>query len=114
MNRGIATPEISSSPSASDPLTITESKAPAKMARLRFGPAPHSRIGRYPASTPAIAMLKTLAPSASTPPSWNTKACMAIITVITRTAGAAPSVQASNAPPTRWPLVPTPTGKLII
>src|SRR5579864_503464 len=39
---------------------------------------------------------------------------MAMMAVITIVAGAAPSVNASSAPPTRWPLVPTPTGKLII
>jgi hypothetical protein len=39
---------------------------------------------------------------------------MAMMAVITSATGAAPSVQASKAPPTRCPLVPTPTGKLII
>src|ERR1039457_5567959 len=37
-----------------------------------------------------------------------------MMAVITSAAGAGPSMHASNAPPTRWPLVPMPTGKLII
>src|ERR1700722_15424885 len=37
-----------------------------------------------------------------------------MIAVITRAAGAAPSMHASRAPPTKCPLVPIPTGKLII
>src|SRR3954453_1435881 len=39
---------------------------------------------------------------------------MARIAVITTLAAAGPRVQDSRAPPTKWPLVPAPTGKLII
>src|ERR1019366_4094673 len=43
-----------------------------------------------------------------------TSAWMARIALITTHAAAGPSVQASSPPPTRCPLVPMPTGKLII
>lgn len=59
-------------------------------------------------------MLKTFAPSASTPPSWNTNAWMNRIAVITMEAAAGPSVIANKALPNKCPLVPTPTGKFTI
>ena len=59
-------------------------------------------------------MLKTLAPNAMTPPSWNKKHCTMSTVVTTTTAALGPSRAATSVPPTRWPDVPPATGKFTI
>ena len=59
-------------------------------------------------------MLKIFAPSASTPPSANTKHCTTSTAVSAITAAPGPSNAAARTDPTKCPLVPPATGKLSI
>src|SRR5258708_34371929 len=75
---GMRTPERNSCVSARHALTRTLSNPPAKIAAERQCWL-HQRYGREPAVTPAIALLKTLAPRAREPPSRKTKGLSARI-----------------------------------
>ena len=59
-------------------------------------------------------MLRMFAPSAVTPPSAKTKACVVITTASTRHASQGPSRIAASAAPRKCPLVPPATGKFSI
>src|SRR3954447_5120494 len=59
-------------------------------------------------------MLITLSPSADSPPSANSRPCTTSTTVTARAPAYGPTRTAARTPPSRWPLVPLATGKLII
>ena len=74
--------------------------------------APTARRRR--AAAPSTPMLRTLAPSAVTPPSAKANACTASTTAIARQASHGPSRTAASVAPRKCPLVPPATGKLSI
>ena len=67
---GMRIPDTTNSASASTRGDeAPKARRPGRWTRAATSPAPRSGYGRYPASTPATAMLSTLAPSARMPPS---------------------------------------------
>ncbi len=108
---GWRSPTAQSSVTDSAAVETTLSNPPRNRATLM---RPKISLGRAPAATPTIAMLKRFAPSARIPPSWKTKAWRIRTADITIIAGPAPNTAPSKAPPARCVLTPGPTGKLSI
>ncbi len=67
-----------------------------------------------PTATVTTAIRVMFVPSADSPPSANSSACTIKTTDTHKTPVQGPTSTAASAPPIRCPLVPTPTGKLII
>ena len=82
------------------------------------GPPPNSRCAilkmKCPPQVPTIAMLKTLAPRESNPPSANIRHCTISTHVITMMAALGPRSTAESTPPIRCPEVPPVMGKFTI
>ena len=73
---------------------------------------PGTRASRRRTPTRAIRVM--LVPSAVMPPSAMNSACTSSTTLMHSTPVHGPTSTAASAPPSRWPLVPAPTGKFII
>ncbi len=65
-------------------------------------------------AVPISAMLVMFAPSMVSPPSANSSACTTSTIATHRAPTHGPARIAASAPPSRWPLTPGSTGKLII
>ena len=101
---------------AGDDARATRRRRRRRAARRAGAAARAARRASAPpvTSAPATPMFITFAPSALTPPSANTKLCVASTTASTRQASHGPSSTVASAAPRKCPLVPPATGKLSI
>ena len=99
--------------------TGTETNAPTAAAigtnSIRFGSTTCARRKTpYPTKAPIRAIRVMFVPRAVMPPSAKISACTKRTTLMHSAPVQGPTSTAARAPPSRWPLVPAPTGKLII
>ena len=113
-------PPIAYSPVNASAATGTDTSAPTRRRRYdaarpaAAAPAAPRGSATYPTSTVIRPISVMFVPSAVSPPSANSSPWTRSTVDITSTAVHGPTSAAASAPPSRWPLVPAPTGKFTI